>query len=92
MALRIYVHGRCWGCATARDLATQIGRIYPKLSVELIDLSDAEAEKPGEVFATPTYMLNGRIVSLGNPKLETRRAGISEETREEEKCVSGLRD
>jgi hypothetical protein len=30
-------------------------------------MADPQAIVPEAVFATPTYMLNNRIVSLGNP-------------------------
>jgi len=33
----------------------------------VIDLEAPEVSVPEAVFATPTYMLNDRIVSLGNP-------------------------
>ena len=69
MDLRIYISGNCWGCEGAREMAAQMQRLYPKLAVHLLDI-DAVGETPDEVFATPTYLLNGRVVSLGNPSPE----------------------
>jgi hypothetical protein len=40
------------------------------VKVEVIDLDRAEVKQPDEIFATPTYVLNGRVVSLGNPRPE----------------------
>ncbi len=33
--------------------------------MELVDLSSAQ--RPENVFAAPTYLLNGKVISLGNP-------------------------
>ncbi len=65
--LKIFVTNHCPGCAEAQVTATRIKQDYPHLAVELIDLDDPQANIPEAVFATPTYMLNNRIVSLGNP-------------------------
>ena len=81
MDLRIYVSDRCWGCDQARQIATQMQRIYPKLTVDVIDVNGADVERPEEVFAVPTYLLNGRVVSLGNPKPESLRELIEAELR-----------
>ena len=69
MDLRIYISEHCWGCQGAREVAAQMQQLYPKLAVRLVDL-DAAEEKPDGIFATPTYVLNGRVVSLGNPRPE----------------------
>ena len=81
MELRIYISDRCWGCDQARQIATQMRQLYPELTVDVIDLNGANVEKPKEVFATPTYLLNGRVVSLGNPKPESLRELIEAELR-----------
>lgn len=65
--LKIFVTTHCPGCAEAQATATRIKQDYPHLPVELIDLDDPQAHIPEAVFATPTYMLNDRVVSLGNP-------------------------
>ena len=38
------------------------------VQVQLIDLSQPGVIKPESVFAVPTYLLNGDVVSLGNPE------------------------
>ena len=79
MDLKIYVTKHCWGCKAAKELAVQTQQTYPGLNVNVIDLNGTDARKPEEVFATPTYLLNGRVVSLGNPKPERLRELIESE-------------
>jgi hypothetical protein len=38
--------------------------------VRLVDIQGSQEKIPEAVFATPTYLLNGRLWSLGNPSLE----------------------
>lgn len=79
MDLKIYFAAHCWGCDQAQALGTRMRSLYPELTVELIDLNGKEVEKPEEVFAVPTYVLNGRVVSLGNPNPERLRKLIETE-------------
>ncbi len=55
----------------------EIARQFPQLITEIINLDEPGAEKPEEVFAVPTYMLDGKIISLGNPYPEQLRAKIT---------------
>ena len=34
----------------------------------VVDLSQPETERPPRVFAVPTYLLDGTVISLGNPE------------------------
>ena len=69
--LEIYVAPDCFGCETARDLAGTIHAFgWPHLEVRLLDLSEPHVTRPPEVFAVPTYLLDGRVISLGNPERE----------------------
>jgi hypothetical protein len=45
--------------------------------VALIDLADAQEPIPEAVFATPTYLLDGRLWFLGNPSPDQVRARLS---------------
>ena len=65
--LRIFVAETCPGCVEALDTAAQIQQNYPDIAVQVVDMDSPTATIPDEVFATPTYMLNNRVVSLGNP-------------------------
>ena len=65
--LKVFVTEHCPGCLEARNIATRVEQDYPSLRVEVIDINDARVPIPDAVFATPTFMLNNRVVSLGNP-------------------------
>ena len=67
--LDIYVAPDCFGCETARRLATTVQALgLPNLEVRLLDLSEPDVIRPPVVFAVPTYVLDGRVISLGNPE------------------------
>ena len=70
--LAVYVLPQCANCAYAREVAASIAREYPHITVEVIDLTEAPA--PEVVFATPTYLLDDRVWSLGNPSAQQIRA------------------
>jgi hypothetical protein len=71
-SLEIYVAESCFGCDRARELASRIeGWNLTNLTVFLRELGDPETIRPDTVFAVPTYLLDGRVISLGNPD-ETR--------------------
>jgi len=63
----IYVAPHCSNCQYAYLIADQIQTDYPQVELRIVDLSAADEEIPESVFATPTYLLNGRVWSLGNP-------------------------
>ncbi|MDP9473594.1 MAG: hypothetical protein M3Q71_23525 [Chloroflexota bacterium] len=66
--LEIYVAPGCLGCETAHGLAAMVRDLAPpEFEVRLIDLSEPDAIRPPAVFAVPTYLLDGRVISLGNP-------------------------
>lgn len=67
--LLIVVADDCPNCEHARELAEQITEQYLELEVTLVKVDDPQASIPAVVFATPTYLLDGRVVSLGNPRL-----------------------
>ncbi len=66
--LEIYVSETCWACEEAKRIVADLAPQYPDFSIELRDVSDKR--KPSNVFATPTYILNGRTIFLGNPTRE----------------------
>lgn len=65
--LKIFVAEHCSTCGETFAIATRIEQDYPDVTVEIIDIGDTQAIVPDAVFAIPTFMLNNRIVSLGNP-------------------------
>jgi hypothetical protein len=67
--LEIYVAPNCFGCETARDVARMVRALgWPDLEVRVLDLSEPGVSPPPAVFAVPTYVLDGRVISLGNPE------------------------
>ena len=66
--LRIFVAEDCPNCTEARTIAARVEQDYPSLAVEVVDIGDEQSVVPDVIFATPTFMLNDRVVSLGNPK------------------------
>lgn len=66
--LEIYVTDNCWACEESHRIARRVREEYADVEVKLVDL-DSE-DKPTQVFAVPTYVLNGRVIFLGNPSLE----------------------
>ncbi len=66
--LTIYVMEHCRGCERARRNADEVRNRYPGVRVEVVDLGRDAA--PPEVFSVPTYVLDGRVVSLGNPRFD----------------------
>jgi hypothetical protein len=66
MRLEIYVADHCANCAEALRLA-DLARTVEGVEVRVIDLDATTDPVPSRVVAVPTYVLDGRIVSLGNP-------------------------
>ena len=66
--LHVYVTEDCWSCAEARRIVAEMKPLFPNMEIELRDVSDKR--RPRQVFATPTYILNGQTLYLGNPTRE----------------------
>ena len=67
--LKIFITQDCPNCTETRLVIQRIRQGHPHLSIEIIDIADQQAIVPEAIFATPTFMLNNRVVSLGNPNL-----------------------
>lgn len=66
LKLEIFVDGNCPNCIQALQNAKLVEERLPEVMVRVIDLKTT-SEKPDSVFAVPTYILNGKTFSLGNP-------------------------
>lgn len=67
--LEIYVAPNCFGCETARDVARMVCALDRQdVEVRLLDVSEPDVIRPPAVFAVPTYVLDGHVISLGNPE------------------------
>lgn len=69
MRLEVVVAPHCFGCEEARSIAANVEKRLPWLEVQLIELDGTRPVSP-QVFATPTYLLDGEVISLGNPRPE----------------------
>ena len=65
--LQVFVEAGCALCQRALRLAEEVEGAFPELAVRVIDASEPSG-RPDDVFAVPTFVLNGRVLSLGNPK------------------------
>lgn len=65
--LQVVVTTDCPSCGEARRLVEEARRRYPAVTIDVINLAQAPERLPASVFAVPTYLIDGRIVSLGTP-------------------------
>ena len=65
VTLQVYIAETCWVCAEAQRIVADVAPRFPEVKIELLDLN--KVERPAAVFAAPTYVLNGRVIFLGNP-------------------------
>ena len=66
MRLQIFVSQHCASCSHSLALARSVASYYPDVGVEVVDLDDPTSEKPTAVFAVPTFLLDGRLLCVGN--------------------------
>lgn len=66
--LDVYVTEHCFGCPRARRLAQAAAERFPTVAVRVVDLEHEPQARPEGLVAVPTYMLDGCIVALGNPR------------------------
>ena len=76
--LEVYVGQHCPNCGEALRLAEEAAACFPGVVVRVIDLDQAATPPPEAVVAVPTYLLDGRVVSLGNPCPEELFARLHE--------------
>ena len=60
----------CRSCAHALELAERIHAEYPVVEVRVIDIGVSSEQLADGVFAVPTMVLDGEVVSLGTPSWE----------------------
>ncbi len=69
MYLDIYITNVCTNCGEALLIAERAQSIAG-LHVSVVNLDQPGQSIPPHVVAVPTYMLDGKVVSLGNPERE----------------------
>lgn len=65
--LEVYVEHECFVCRHTPALAAAVKAEFPEIHVELINLAEGRGAYRDLVVAVPTFILNGRVFSLGNP-------------------------
>ncbi len=65
--LQVFVEPTCETCQRAIQLAEGVNAAYPQLEVDIVDIRNSEGERD-DVFAVPTFVLDDRVLSLGNPQ------------------------
>jgi len=60
------------------QLADEAAARFPNVVVRVVDLELDRSPPPDPVVAMPTYLLNGRVISLGNPYPEELFARLHE--------------
>jgi len=76
--LEVYVSSECLNCGEAVRLAEEAAARYPNVGVRVIDLDQDGSPPPDPIVAVPTYLLDGQVISLGNPYPEELFARLHE--------------
>lgn len=66
MKLQIYVSRHCATCGRSVALGKALASRYFGMDVEVVDLDDPMSIRPQDIFAVPTFLLDGRLLCLGN--------------------------
>lgn len=74
----IFISEDCFVCDYAHEIAELIENDFSDVTLRVIDIHKTEEAIPDSVFATPTYLLNGRVWSLGNPSPDQVRERLTE--------------
>jgi len=64
--MTVFVSDHCFNCKDSLVIAEQIKQKYPHVFVNVFNI-DNRARPDVDIFAVPTYALNGKVVFLGNP-------------------------
>lgn len=68
--LEVFVAAGCETCDHARSVARRVAEEFHEVHVDVIDIDEEPERVPPSVFAVPSYLLNGAVISLGNPSWE----------------------
>lgn len=71
--LQVFFDSNCSTATFTQELITSVRILRPELSIEVVDINKSEVRKPDSVYAIPAYLLNSKMIFLGNP---TRKALI----------------
>lgn len=74
--LEVYVDDECLVCSRSLAIASQIRTAFPDVVVVVVGPESDDGLHRHLVAAVPTYILNGQVVSLGNPTFADLSAAI----------------
>jgi hypothetical protein len=77
ISLELYVTQSCLTCGRSLKLAEYIRQRFPSVDVRVVDVATEHGEHGDLVVATPTFILNGHLVSLGNPSQTELEAAVA---------------
>lgn len=63
--LTVFVSDHCFNCKESLLIAEEIKQKYPHVAVKVFNVDHTKPDV--DIFAVPTYALNGKVVFLGNP-------------------------
>ena len=67
-SLTLFIEEGCRACAHALEVLDRAQDEFPSLQVSTIDLGSVSSDQiPPGVFAAPTFVLDGEVISLGTP-------------------------
>ena len=64
--MTVFVSDHCFNCKESLVIAEEIKQNYPEVVVTVFNV-DNGARPDVDIFAVPTYALNGKVAFLGNP-------------------------
>lgn len=82
IVLEVYVDAGCLACRRAEALAGEVAAAHPEVTVRVVRGAADGGTHHELVAAVPTYVLNGQVVSLGNPLRSDLDAAIARARRE----------
>lgn len=65
--LVLYVSGGCAACRDALFVMARAQRRFPGMTARVVDLDVSSEPAPDDIFAVPTFTLDGDVISLGTP-------------------------
>jgi hypothetical protein len=74
--LAVYLSPTCWICEESSRILQDIIPEFPNVAIDCFNINGEGV--PDKVFAAPTYILNGKIIYLGNPTRDALRAKLAE--------------
>ena len=73
--LTVYISDECWSCEETQRILDDITPQFPELLLNLVNIR--QEPLPDGIFAVPTYLLNEKVISLGNPTREALRKRLA---------------